>query len=223
VEGLFLAANLSKVAHGGWLPLIIAVTVFLVMTTWRRGRAIVAANRKEKEGSLREFVDEIRDRRVPRVPGSAVFPHPGKDTTPLALRANVDHNHVLHENVIIVSASTLNVPHVAPEDEFSVDDLGYRDDGIQYLSVSFGFSDRVSIPQALHRAHAAGLLDEGEVDVGHASYFLSRGAIRRTPAPGIARWRKALFVALAHNAADPAAYFDLPADRTVTMGTAVDI
>jgi KUP system potassium uptake protein len=223
IEGLFLAANLSKVAHGGWLPLIIAAVVFTVMTTWRRGRAIVTANRKEKEGSLREFIDEIREREVPRVPGTAVFPHPGKDTTPLALRANVEHNHVLHEDVIIVSASTLNVPHVSPADAFSVDDLGYRDDGIQYLSVSFGFSDRLSIPQALHRARAAGLLDEGSADLDQASFFLSRGAIRRTPAPGIARWRKALFVALAHNAADPAAYFDLPADRTVTMGSAVDI
>jgi len=223
VEGLFLAANLSKVAHGGWLPLIIAGLVFTIMTTWRRGRAIVTANRKQKEGSLREFIDEIRERGVPRVPGIAVFPHPGKDSTPLALRANVEHNHVLHEDVIIVSASTLNVPHVSPADEFSVDDLGYGDDGIQYLSVSFGFSDRVSIPQALHRARASGLLDEGSSDVGEASFFLSRGAIRRTTAPGLARWRKALFVALAHNAADPAAYFGLPADRTVTMGTAVDL
>jgi KUP system potassium uptake protein len=223
IEGLFLAGNLSKVAHGGWLPLIIAGLVFTVMTTWRRGRAIVAANRTEKEGSLREFIDEIRERNVPRVPGTAVFPHPGKDTTPLALRANVEHNHVLHEDVIIVSASTLNVPHVSLDEAFSVDDLGYGDDGIQYLSVSFGFSDRVSIPQALQSARAAGILDEGSGDLGQASFFLSRGVIRRTRKPGVARWRKALFVALAHNAADPAAYFGLPTDRTVTMGSAVDI
>jgi KUP system potassium uptake protein len=223
MEILFLAANLSKVAHGGWLPLLIAGLVFAVMTTWRRGRAIVTANREAKEGPLREFIDDVRERKVPRVPGTAVFPHRGKDSTPLALRANVEHNGVLHEDVIIVSASTLNVPHVSPAEEFSVDHLGYRDDGIQYLSVRFGFSDRVSIPQALRRARAAGLLDEGSADIGRASYFLSRGAIRRTSAPGIARWRKALFIALAHNAADPAAYFDLPADRTVTMGTAVDI
>jgi KUP system potassium uptake protein len=223
IESLFLAANLSKVAHGGWLPLIIAGLVFTVMTTWRRGRIIVTANRKEKEGSLREFIDEIRERGVPRVPGTAVFPHPGKDTTPLALRANVEHNHVLHEDVIIISASTLNVPHVSQADAFSTDDLGYRDDGIQYLSVSFGFSDRVSIPRALQAARVAGLLDEGSADFGQASFFLSRGTIRRTRAPGIARWRKALFVALAHNAADPAAYFDLPTDRTVTVGSAVDI
>lgn len=223
IEAIFLAANLSKIAHGGWLPLVIAGVVFTVMTTWRRGRAIVSSNRKEREGPLRDFIDEIREREVPRVPGTAVFPHPGKDTTPLALRANVEHNHVLHEDVVIVSASTLNVPHVPLEEAFTIDDLGYGDDGIQYLSVNFGFSDKLSIPEALRSACAAGLLQEGSVDVDQASFFLSRGAIRRTSAPGIARWRKALFVALAHNAADPAAYFDLPADRTLTMGTAVDI
>jgi KUP system potassium uptake protein len=222
VEGTFLAANLSKVAHGGWLPLLIAVLVFTVMTTWRRGREIVRKNRGEKEGSLDDFVEDVRKRQVPRVPGVGVFPHPGKDTTPLALRANLEHNHVLHEGVIIVSASTANTPHVPPAEAFSVDDLGYRDDGIQHLSVRFGFSDEPSLPEALRQAHAAGLLDE-VADIADASFFLSRGTIRRTSAKGLARWRKALFVALAHNAADPAAYFDLPGDRTVTMGSDVNI
>jgi KUP system potassium uptake protein len=152
-----------------------------------------------------------------------VFPHPGKDTTPLALRANVEHNRILHQAVIIVSASTSNVPHVPLAEAFAVDDLGYGDDGIMHLEVTFGFSDQPSLPDALRRAAAAGLLREGNADVEHASYFLSRGAIRRTSAPGIARWRKTLFITLAHNAADPAAYFDLPTGRTVTMGTAVDI
>jgi KUP system potassium uptake protein len=223
VELTFLAANLSKVVHGGWLPLLIAAVVFTVMTTWRRGRAIVAANRRVKEGSLREFVDEVRDRGLPRVPGVAVFPHPGKDTTPLALRANVQHNRVLHEGVIIVSASTANAPHVPLAEAISVDNLGYGDDGIQHVSVRFGFSDKSNLPEALRQACVDGLLERGLVDVDSASYFLSRGAIRRTSAPGIARWRKALFVTLAHNAADPAAYFALPVDRTVTMGSNVDI
>ena len=223
VECLFLAANLSKVAHGGWLPLVIAGAVFTVMTTWRRGRAILTANRRQREGSLREFVDEVRERDVPRVPGTVVFPHPGKDTTPLALRANVEHNQVLHRDVIIVSVVVSNVPHVRPEDAFAVDDLGYDDDHIQHLTVTFGFSDRPSIPWALRTAFQADLLGEECAEVEHASYFLSRGSIRRTPAPGLARWRKTLFIALAKNAASPAAYFDLPTDRTVTMGSAVDL
>ncbi len=223
VEATFLAANMSKVAHGGWLPLVIAASVFTVMTTWRRGREIVAGNRRAKEGSLPEFVDDVYARRVPRVPGTAVFPHPGKETTPLALRANVEHNHVLHQGVLIVSASAANVPHVAPSEQFSVDDLGHEDDRVQHLSIRFGFSDRPDIPAALRRACDAGVLRPGVLDLDATSYFLSRGPIQATSAPGMARWRKVLFLVLAHNAADPAAYFGLPPDRTVTMGSVITV
>jgi KUP system potassium uptake protein len=199
------------------------VLVFTVRTTWQRGRVIVTRNRSAKEGSLREFVDDLSEQGLTRVPGIAVFPHPGKETTPLALRANVEHNQVVHENVIIVSASAANVPHVPPEDRLTVDDLGYDYDGIQHLSVQFGFSDEADLPQALRQACEAGMLERGIVDVDSASYFLSRGSIRQTSAPGLIRWRKTLFLLLAHNAADPAAYFSLPVDRTVTMGSDVDL
>jgi KUP system potassium uptake protein len=223
VELTFLSANLSKVLHGGWLPLLIAVLVFTVMTSWRRGREIVSGNRRKQEGSLSEFVEELHEKDLPRVPGTAVFPHPGKETTPLALRANVRHNKVLHHGVLIVSATAESVPHVAVEDRFTVDPLGFEDDGIQHLSVRFGFSDEPNLAEALRQAKAAGVLDEGALDVEDASFFLSRGPIRRTRAKGMAQWRKVLFLALARNAADPAAYFGLPVDRTVTMGSPVDV
>jgi KUP system potassium uptake protein len=223
LELTFLAANLSKVAHGGWLPLLIAVVVFTLMTTWRKGREIVAGNRRKQEGSLREFVDDLYARGLPRVPGTAVFPHPGKETTPLALRANVEHNKILHEDVLIVSASSANVPHVPVADRFEVDHLGHEDDRIQHLSVRFGFSDEPNLPQALAQACETGVLPSGTIQVLDASFFLSRGPIRRTRAKGMARWRKILFLRLAHNAADPAAYFGLPVDRTVTMGSPVDV
>ena len=223
LEVTFLAANLSKVAHGGWLPLVIAAVVFTVMTTWRRGREIVTANRRAKEGSLREFVDEVRERGLPRVPGTAVFPHPGKDTVPLALLANTDHNQVLHEAVIIVSATAENVPHVPLEERLTVDDLGYAGDGIQHLSVRFGFSDTPDLPQALRQACADGVFDDTVHDIADASYFVSRGSLRRTREPGMTGWRKALFIGLAHNAANPAAYFSLPVDRTVIMGSDVNV
>ena len=223
VEVTFLSANLSKVAHGGWLPLLIAVVVFTVMTTWRRGREIVAGNRRLQEGSLQEFVDELYARGLPAVPGTAVFPHPGKETTPLALRANVEHNKVLHHTVLIVSARVGTAPHVAVADRFTVDDLGHTDDRIWHLSVQFGFSDMPDVPEAVRQACAAGLLDGAVLDAPGPSFFLSRGPIRRTRAPGMARWRKVLFLVLARNAADPTAYFGLPVDRTVTMGSAVDV
>jgi KUP system potassium uptake protein len=223
VELIFLSANLSKVAHGGWLPLLIAIVVFTVMTTWRRGRGIVSANRRKQEGSLREFVEEQYEGGLPRVPGTAVFPHPGKDTTPLALRANVEHNHVLHHGVLIVSATAESVPHVPVAERFAADHLGHLDDRIQHLTIHFGFSDEPNLPEALCQACDIGVLEPGIVNVTEASWFLSRGPIRRTRAAGMATWRKVLFLALARNAADPAAYFCLPADRTVTMGSPVDV
>jgi KUP system potassium uptake protein len=223
VEATFLAANLSKVAHGGWLPLLIALLVFTLMTTWRRGREIVSGNRRKQEGSLSEFVEELYERDLPRVAGTAVFPHPGKDTTPLALRANVEHNKVLHHGVLIVSAGSENVPHVPVAERFTVDHLGHEDDRIQHLFIRFGFSDEPNLPEALAQACEAGVLEPGILDVPRASFFLSRGPIRRTRAPGMPQWRKILFLALARNAADPTAYFGLPVDRTVTMGSPVDL
>jgi KUP system potassium uptake protein len=223
LELAFLAGNLSKIVNGGWVPLLIAGVVILVMTTWRRGRQLVQSDRLKKEGSLSEFVEEVRGKNLPRVPGIAIFPHPNKDTTPLALRANVKHNHILHEHVIIVSVGIAQVPHVPPGDAFVYDDLGYADDGIEHLSIRFGFSDEPDLPRALRTACRTGVLPLDADAFTHASYFISRGAIRTTKARGMVRWRRSLFVALAHNAADPAARFGLPALRTVTMGSDVEI
>jgi KUP system potassium uptake protein len=223
VEVTFLSANLSKVAHGGWLPLLIAIVVFTVMTTWRRGREIVAANRRQQEGSLPEFVDDLYRRDLPRVEGTAVFPHPGKETTPLAFRANVEHNRVIHQDVLIVSAVAQNIPQVAPADRFELDHLGHTDDRIQHLTIRFGFSEAPDLLGALREACAAEVIHPDVLAGPGPSFFLSRGPIRRTREPGMAQWRKVLFLGLARNAADPAAYFRLPVDRTVTMGSPVDV
>jgi KUP system potassium uptake protein len=224
LELTFLAGNLSKIIHGGWVPLLIALAVITLMTTWRRGRQLVQEERRRREGSLSEFIDHINDAHVPRVPGVAVFPHPNKETTPLALRANLDHNHVVHQHVVIVSIITANVPHVRPGKAFTTDDLGYADDGIEHITVTFGFSDDQNLPRALRAAARKGLLDLQPGDVDDASYFISRGGIREIPGrKGLAPWRKKLFVAIAHNAADPASRFLLPPERTVTMGSDVQI
>jgi KUP system potassium uptake protein len=223
MELIFLSGNLSKVLHGGWVPLLIAAGIILVMVTWRRGRQLVSDDRREKEGSLADFVEEMQRQELARVPGVAVFPHPNRDTTPLALRANVDHNHVLHERVVVVSIEVLGVPQVAPSKRFVYDDLGYSDDGIEHLTIRFGFSEAPDMPKALGSACVTGVLDLDPDEMDHASFFISRGAIRRTRSAGMAPWRKGLFVTLAHNAADPASRFQLPSERTVTMGSDVEI
>ncbi|GMA86088.1 hypothetical protein GCM10025868_13380 [Angustibacter aerolatus] len=120
------------------------------------------------------------------MPGVAVFPHPGKDTVPLALRANTDHNQVLHESVIIVTVVSANVPHVPAAERLTADDLGRADDGIQHLSIRLGFSDQPDLPAALQQACDESVLENAVHDISDASYFVSRGAIRRSRAPACA-------------------------------------
>ena len=131
------------------------------------------------------------------------------------------YNHVLHERVVIVSARAANVPTIPPEERLHVDDLGYADDGIFHLTLRYGFSEAPDIPATLRQAREDGRL-EIDLDPDTASYFLSRASLRALPTPGLRRWRKLLFITMAHNAANPAEYFRLPAERTVVMGTHVD-
>jgi KUP system potassium uptake protein len=223
IEVTFLTANLSKVLHGGWLPLAIGLAVFVVMTTWQSGREIVTANRTAEEGPLRRFIDELHQRTPPvsRVPGTAVFPNPTIETTPLAMRANVEHNHVLHESVVIISMEAAGVAHVRKSSQVRIDDLGYGDDGITHVRARYGYHDAPDIPEALRLAHEHGL--ERDVDLDRPSYFISRITIRVTDARGMSRWRKKLFVAMARNASSPVEYFRLPDERTVTMGSTIPL
>jgi KUP system potassium uptake protein len=212
------------VVHGGWFPIVIAVSVFTILMTWQRGRAIVTRNRMLAEGSLTAFINELNDRDPPviRVPGTAVFLNASPDTTPLALRHNVMHNHVLHERVVIVTVESKRVPHVAPADRIFIDDLGDPYDGILLMRARFGFQDVVDVPAALRIAVAAGG-EAATIDVDEVSYFLSRITIEPTNAPGLARWRKYLFVAISRNAASPASYFGLPEDRVIALGSRIEL
>ena len=223
VDLLFLVANLTKITHGAWLPLLIGVTVFTVLITWQRGRLLVTKRRERDEGSLRAFITELHDRQPPlqRVPGTAVFLNRGKNTTPLAMRANVEHNHILHEHVVILSIETQPVPHVAEADRLVVDDLGYADDGISHVAARFGYKDAPNVPHVLRLAASAGL--ECPLEIDEASYFLSTIELHMGEEPGMSRWRKHLFVATSRITADAAEYFGLPRERTVIMGSRIEV
>ena len=221
IELTFFAANLTKVVHGGWLPLLVAVVVVTAMMTWQRGRVLITQRRLDAEGSLSSFVENVDAAGIPRVPGTAVYPHPGRETAPLALRANAAFNNVVHELVVIVSIQRENVPFVPPEERLSVDELGLARDGIVHLTVRTGFSDEQDIPQLLRSA--VGMSDEMKFDPEAAYYVLSRLNIERGSTPGMATWRKRIFITLVRNAASPAADFHLPAERTVIMGSSISL
>ena len=223
VDLLFFAANLTKLVHGAWLPLAIAVTAFAVMTTWQRGRELVTDRRQALEGPLREFVEGLRVHRqqCDIVAGTAVFLNRGSETAPLALRANVEHNHVRHRYVVIASVEVDIVPRVPADARISIDDLGDPRDGITHVTIRFGYTETPDVPAAL--ATLTPEQTEGRIDLSDATYFLSKIELRQGDAPGMATWRKRLFIATSHITADAADHFNLPRDRTVLMGAHVEV
>jgi KUP system potassium uptake protein len=223
VDLMFFAANLTKLVHGAWLPLTIAVATFTVMTTWQKGRRIVTRAREKAEGSLREFVEELvhRDPPLVRIPGTAIFLNRGQETAPLAMRAIVEHNHVLAENVIILTVETENVPRLPDSERMSHDDLGYTRDGIVHVAAHFGYMERPNVPRAL--ALLSSEDTEGSIDLDTASYFLSKLDLCLGDAPTMASWRKRLFIATSHITADAAGHFGLPLDRTVIVGSRIEV
>jgi KUP system potassium uptake protein len=225
VEVAFFSANVAKVEHGAWLPLAVAAVVALVMINWRHGQVIVTRNRIREEGPLNEFLEGLPEIKPPivRVPGVAVFLSPTKNTTPLALRAEVQHNHTLHDRVVIVSVDTISVPHTDRAYNLTVERMGTGKYKVFHVTTRVGYHDKLDVPEMLRMCRKQGLL-ERNLDLEHASYFLSRIAI--TPSEeshGMAAWRKKLFMLMARNAASPIDHFGLPANRTVIMGSQVEL
>lgn len=219
LETIFFAANLAKVKTGGWLPLMIASAVAVLMFTWRRGQQIITDRRNALEGPLMPFLDDLHSNPVMHVPGTAVFLHPTKETAPLALRENANFNHVVHENVLIVSTVSANVPHIPIEERVTIDDLGDPLDHVTHLTVRFGFQDDQDVPAALEQARDMGVA----FDADDVYYFLSRISIHMSRDDSMPQWRKRLFIGLSHNAATPVQYFRLPEAQTVIMGANVSL
>jgi KUP system potassium uptake protein len=222
VDLLFLAANLTKLVHGAWLPLLIAVTIFIIMTTWQRGSAIVTHKRETAEGPLQRFVDQLSRRRgLLRVHGTAVFLSRGNKTAPLALRANVKHNHVLHDHVVIVTIDTLSTPRVADSERIEIDPLGDAHDGIIHVTARFGYMETPDVPRVLRLLDPA--RTEGLIAIDDASYFLSKIELTKGGELTMPAWRRNLFIATSRLSSDGAEFFGLPQDRTLIEGSRIAV
>jgi KUP system potassium uptake protein len=222
VEVAFFASNVAKILEGAWLPLVAGIAVSVVMLTWNKGREIVTKNRFAKEGSLQDFLDSLRDREpeVRRVPGVAIFLNPGRETTPLALRASIEHTHSLHEKVLIVSIEEVSFPYVHDEDRFAIERIGPDELGIRYVQIRVGYQEQPNVPRLLRTARREMLL-ERDLDLEHASYIVSRITVVADAESELPAWQQKLFVTAARNAASAVEAFALPEDRTVTIGAQV--
>jgi KUP system potassium uptake protein len=216
VDVAFLGANVLKISQGGWLPLVIGATIFIMMTTWKTGRRILAQRLTERAVPLEQFTEGVTRNPPLRVPGTAVFMTAQPQGTPRALTHNLRHNKVLHDHVVVLMVTTEPIPHVPPERRADVRSLGA---GVFYVVVKYGFMEDPNIPQALAAACEQGL----EMDGDDVTYFLGRETLIVTERPGMASWREKLFVLMARNAVRATAFFRLPPERVVELGVQVEM
>ncbi len=216
LDAAFVIANLFKVPSGGWIPLMIGLLGFTIFATWGTGRKLLTARVARAGLTIERFLADLSKNPPMRHPGTGVYLHRTPGQIPPALLSNIRHNSSLHETVVFVSVTTDDRAHVNRAER---DHLTHHGMGFHSLEMRYGFTDPTDLAGDL-----ANLLVEGlTFDPEHTTYFLGRERISVTDRPGMAPWREHLFAFMFRNAGDPAAYFDLPPNRSVDIGTHVDI
>nr|WP_199042634.1 potassium transporter Kup [Dyella sp. ASV24] len=213
----FLGANLIKIEYGGWFPLVLGVGIFIVMTTWRRGRELVVREIKQSGLALEPFIENIAEHPPLRVPGTAVFLTANQHAVPHALLHNLKHNKVLHERNVLLTVEMLETPTADPGERIEITELGGDFYG---LALRFGFAEDPNIPRALTKCSKMGL----PFDMMDTTFFLSReNIIADAKRPGMALWRDKLFAFMARNALPATAFFQIPGNRLIELGAQVEI
>jgi KUP system potassium uptake protein len=212
----FFGATLFKIPQGGWFPLVAALVVFTILTTWRTGRRLVHERLMRGGIPLTEFVSKVSEDRPTRTRGAGAYLASSMGVTPAALFANLEYNDAVHETVLLISIVTLEVPRVDPGKRTEMVDLGA---GFHQIVLRYGFMEDVDVPHALALEVAPKL----GLDLGKLPYFLGRESLRVTARPGMARWREHLFSLMSRNATSAAVYFDLPPEQIVEVGLAVEL
>ncbi len=213
----FLIANYAKIVAGGWFPLLVAAAVFTVMTTWRRGREILAAKLREGALSPELFIQSLSMRPPIRVPGTAVFMHRNPDVIPSSLLHSLKHYKALHERVILLTIQSEEISHISEKERFTVEDLGI---GVHRLKARYGYTETIDVPALLERASAEGLV----VEPMDTTYFLGRETLIVTRrSRGMMHWREKIFASMTRNAESAARFFRLPPNRVVELGAQIEL
>ena len=216
IDTTFLSANLLKVFHGGWVPLLIGALVMLVIFTWRKGANILAAKTRRLETPMDELVEALERKPRPRVPGTAVFLTGDPNSAPTALLHSLKHYKVLHEDNVVLTVVIENTPYVKTADRVIIEPLGKS---FSRVRIRFGFMESPNVPRALGIARKQGW----SFDIMSTSFFLSRRSVRPDARSGMPPWQDRIFILLARNADDASSYFHLPTDRVVEIGTQVSV
>jgi KUP system potassium uptake protein len=216
IDVAFLASNLLKLVAGGWFPLLIGSGMFVLMTTWKRGRAMMAASLKEDALELRGFLDALYAEPPARVPGTAVFLAAEAGLVPNALLHNLKHNKVLHEYNVFVTVRHHEVPWIGLSERVELEPLGHN---CWQVVLHFGFKNDPDVPQGLRVLEGRGI----PLPVMDTSYFLSRDIVTPMRGKGMALWRERLFAGMQRNAAAAADFLHLPSNRVVELGAKVEL
>jgi KUP system potassium uptake protein len=216
VDVTFFGSNLLKIEEGGWFPLAVAALVYLTMSTWMRGRALVTAERQRDAFPLADFLDTLRPGHPARVPGTGVFMTGNVERVPAALLHNLKHNKVLHERVVLMNVTTSDIPHVADEQRFTIHHLTH---GFHTVVVHYGFADNPNIPRALAQLR----LMQFRFNLMETSFFLGREKIVAGTEPRLPRWRRILFSFMTSNMLNATEFFRIPSNRVVELGGQIEI
>ncbi|MFJ4444211.1 potassium transporter Kup [Pseudomonas sp. NPDC089422] len=216
VDGLFFAANVPKIVQGGAFPVLAGGVLYLLMSTWKRGKQILVERIDEGGLPLPVFISSIRVQPPHRVEGTAVFLTARADAVPHALLHNMLHNQVLHSQVVLLTVVSEDRPRVPEQERFEVEAYG---DGFFRVLLHFGFMDEPDVPAALKLCH----LDELDFSPMRTTYFLSRETVIASRLEGMSRWRGNLFAFLLKNANGNLRFFNLPLNRVIELGTQVEI
>jgi KUP system potassium uptake protein len=215
VDGAYLASNLIKVPEGGWLPLLVAAIIFVLLTTWATGRQLMIARLREAAMPLKVFIASAASSAT-RVPGTAVFMTSTPEGVPHALLHNLKHNKVLHERIILLTVKIADMPFVEEDTRCRLEDLG---EGFHRLVVKYGFMQEPDVPAALARLTGCG----PAFKMMDTSFFLARQTLLPSSRPGMAIWREKLFAWMLRNAESAMEFFRLPTNRVVELGSQVEI
>jgi len=213
---LFFAANALKIRYGGWVPLLIALVIFFLMTTWKRGREILSKRMLEKTVPLNLLLADLAAEPPIRVPGTAVFMYGSSDGTPPALVHNLAHNKVLHEKIVFLNVVTLDVPHVPQTERVTVKRIGK---GFHSVVARYGFMDDPDIEDVL----AACRMQKLEIRMEGTTFFLGREILVASERPGMVEWREQVFSFMSRNAQRATAFFKIPANQVFEVGAQVEL
>lgn len=215
LDMFLLAGCLSKIFHGGWFPLLLGLSILLLMTTWRKGRALLLRTIHEDDPKLTIFIGQIKDAGLPIVDRTAVYLVSDPHTAPQALMHNIKHNMVLHKNNLIVTVVFENTPWVPFHERISITPLGHH---FVQVSIKYGFKDPPDIPAALEYARQWHSL---EIDLFATSYFLSRETVVPKTNGKMSKWREEIFASMSRNAGSIVSYFRIPTNQVIELGTRV--